>query len=499
MKFITFLTLFLLSFIANCQIHGTVTEENGNPLPFVSILVENTYNGTSSNEMGKYELAVKSTGKYTIVFQSLGFKTKKVSVDVDKLPFKLNVALADETLTINEVSINPKDNPANGIVRKAIANKNENSELASRYRADFYSRGIFRIKDAPKQILGQKLDMFDDILDSTRSGILYLSETVSRIVYQKPDKLKETIIASKVSGDDNGFSFNNAASVNFDFYDNFIPFQVNVVSPIANNAFNYYRYKLEGTFYDDDQHQINKIKVTPRNSREPAMEGYIYIVDDSWALYAVDLTVKGTQIQTPAINFLTLKQNFNYNSINKIWVKNTQVLDFEAGMLGIKLSGRFTYVYSNFEFEEKIDKKTFTKEILSFEKEANKKSDEYWDAFRPVPLTEEESTDYTKKDILQTKKKSKAYLDSVDRKRNKFKILKPLTGYTYHNSFKNYQIQYEGLLSSTGFNTVQGYNFSTELAYTKKNPELRTYTTVGTTATYGIAEDRFRATAFATR
>ena len=72
-----------------------------------------------------------------------------------------------------------------------IAQKKENSESANNYKADFYSRGIFRIKDAPKKILGQKFDSFDEILDSTRSGILYLSETVSKISYKKPDKLKE--------------------------------------------------------------------------------------------------------------------------------------------------------------------------------------------------------------------------------------------------------------------------------------------------------------------
>src|SRR5690606_31521434 len=100
-------------------------------------------------------------------------------------------------------------------------------------------------------------DMFDDILDSTRSGILYLSETVSKLTFQKPDKMKEVIVASKVSGNDNGFSFNNAASVNFDFYENYVPFNINVVSPIADNAFNYYRYKLEGTFFYEDRIQIS--------------------------------------------------------------------------------------------------------------------------------------------------------------------------------------------------------------------------------------------------
>ena len=257
--------------------------------------------------------------------------------------------------------------------------------------------------------MGQKFDFFDEILDSTRSGIIYLSETVSKITFQKPDKMKEVIVASKVSGKDNGFSFNNAASVNFDFYENYLPFEINVVSPIADNAFNYYKYKFEGSFFTENRQQINKIKVIPRRETEPVMEGYLYIVDDSYAIYATDLSIKGNQMQSPAIDKLTLKQSYSYNSNNKIWVKNTQTLDFVAGILSIKVNGRFTYVYSNFEFEKQFEKKTFTNEILSFQENANKKEDSFWNTIRPVPLTEEESTDYIKKDILQTKKKSKVY------------------------------------------------------------------------------------------
>ena len=494
------MVLLLVSAAASAQITGTVTEaETGNPLPFVSIYLENSYRGTTSNELGKYDLNIKEPGKYTIVFQSLGFRTKKITADIAKFPHTIDIALLEENLTINEVIIDPKINPADKIMRNAIASRKANSEKTARYKADFYSRGIFRIKDAPKRVLGQKLDMFDEILDSTRSGILYLSETVSKIVYQKPDKMKETIVASKVSGDDNGFSFNNAASVDFDLYENYLPFRVNIISPVASNAFNYYKYKFEGSFFDDDGNQINKIKIIPRRALEPAVDGYIYIVEDSWAIYAADLSISGNQIQMPAINRLALRQNYSYNNNNKLWVKNTQVLDFEAGLLGVNFSGRFTYVYSNFEFEEKFDKKTFTSEVLSFEKDANKKTDEFWNTIRPVPLTDEESTDYEKKSALQEKKKSKQYLDSVDRKKNRFNVLDILTGYTYNKSYHNESYTYDGIITSTGFNTVQGYNFTSGLSYTKRNLEKRTFFSFGTIFNYGISEDRFRATGFITR
>ncbi|HSD06943.1 DUF5686 and carboxypeptidase regulatory-like domain-containing protein [Flavobacterium sp.] len=490
-----FLYFFLLSsFINFAQLKGKITDEKGNALASVTVYEDNTYNGTTSNEKGFYELNIKKEGKHSIVFQFLGFKTQKTIVDITTFPYTLDVKMAEESYSLSEVIVNPKDNPANQIIRNAIANKKVNTEKTAKYKADFYSRGIFRIKNAPKKVLGIKLDMFDESLDSTRSGILYLSETVSKVIYQKPNKLKETIIASKVSGNDNGFSYNNAASANFDLYDNYLDFDVNIVSPIANNAFNYYKYKLEGSFYNENNQQINKIKVTPKRSTEPVMEGYIYILEDSWAIYAVDITITGDQMQNPALNTLTLKQNFSYNSDTKIWVKNTQTIDFVFGMMGINVSGKFTYVFSNFEFEPAFTKKTFTKEILSFEKNANKKDDNYWNTIRPIPLTLEESTDYRKKDSLQIKKKSQVYLDSIDKKNNKFNPLDIVSGYNYRNSFQKWSAHYNGLLTGINFNTVQGWNISTGFSFTKDDSEKGKYTRFGTDFDYGFSENKFRAT-----
>ena len=495
MKNLFTLALVLCSIANYSQIKGTVTDEKGKPLPFVNIFEENIYIGTTTNEQGKYELNIRIPGNHTILFQYLGYKTTKQIVALDKLPMVIDIVLHEENIILKEVVINPKDNPANEIIRNAIKNKKENSEMTARFKADFYSRGIIRLKDAPKKILGQKFDIFNEILDSTRSGIVYLSETVSKITFQKPDKIKEVIVASKVSGKDNGFSFNTASSTVYDCYENYLPFSINVVSPIADNAFSYYKYKFEGSFFTENHQQINKIKVIPRRENEPVMEGYIYIVDDTYAIYATDLSIKGNQMQTPIIDNLTLKQSYSYNTLNKIWVKNTQTIDFVFGILGIKINGRFTYVYSNFEFSNQFAKRTFTSEILSFQDNANKKEDAFWDTIRPVPLTEEETKDYVKKDILQTKKKSKTYLDSIDSKRNKFNLMDVLSGYSYKNSLKKWSIDYDGPLTSTSFNTVQGWRLKAGLSYTKRDEDKRTYTQIGSKFDYGFSEEKLRATA----
>jgi len=495
------ITLLLLTgLLSHAQIKGKITTTSGETVPFVSITVENTYTGTTANEQGSYELNLKSIGNYTIIFQSIGYKTKKVPVNISAFPHTLDVVLQDENYELSEVVITNTEDPAYPIIRNAIAHKKENSAKTGRFEADFYSKGIMRVKDLPKKIMGMKVDAPEGMVDSTGSGILYLSETVSKITFEQPDNVKERIIASKISGDSRGFSYNTAMGTFYNFYNNYINFNINLVSPIANNAFNYYKFKYEGSFYDENNTQINKIKVIPKRDKEPVFEGYIYIVEDSWAIYAIDLDIKGYRMQEPILETLKLKQNFTYNTTNKIWAKNSQTFDFSAGMFGIKFTGKFTHVYTNYVFHDSFDKKTFGKEIVYIEKDSNKKDSVYWDAVRPVPLTEEETTDYFKKDSIQVLRSSQTYMDSIDRKSNKFKFLDPLTGYTYSNSFKKTRYSYEGPLDplKIGYNTVQGWNFNAGLTYSKYDEETGKSTYLGAKFNYGIAEDRLRVTGYYT-
>ena len=240
------LFLLLLSFSIQGQITGNITNSNHEPLPFVNIYIENTFIGTTSNDDGHYELNVTVPKTYTVVFQYLGYKTLKSKVLIETFPFVLDAVLDEEKISLNEIVINSNDNPANKIIRQAVAKRKEHLEHIQSYKADFYSRGLIRIKDAPEKILGQELGDLGGGLDSTRSGIIYLSETISKIEFLRPNKLKEHITASKISGDDNGFSFNTAMDVDYNFYNNTVEIGNQIISPIADYAFNYYRYKLDG-------------------------------------------------------------------------------------------------------------------------------------------------------------------------------------------------------------------------------------------------------------
>jgi len=499
MKKIVLLLFFFSTFISQAQIVGKITDTKGDPLAFVNIYLEGSYVGTTSNDDGNYELNVTETGDYTIIYQFLGFKTVAKKVAISSLPHILNISLTEESVSLDEVVLNTSEDPAYRIIRETIARRKINLDKISEYKADFYSRGLWRVEDLPEKILGQEVGDLDGQLDSTRTGIIYLSETISEIAYQKPNDFKEKIIASKVSGNDNGFSFNSARDANFSFYENTTDINASIVSPIAASALSYYNYKLDGIFYEGNK-LINKIKVIPKRPKDRVWEGVVYIVEDDWQLYGVELSTTGAAIQVPMVTKLLFKQNFKYDPEKDFWVKLSQTIDFGFSFLGFKGDGKFIAVYSNYDFNPNFEKKSFTNEVLSFESEANKKDSLFWKGTRPVPLTDEELNDYIKKDSIQTLRKSETYLDSIDGESNKFKILDPVMGYTYKNSYDKWQASYTGPFPGINFNTVQGWNGGAGLSYFSWKDENRTnWFSANLNANYGIAEDKLRFTGSVTR
>ena len=485
-----FLIITIFSIKINAQITGNVVDKSNEPLPFVNVYIDDTYNGTTTNDEGNYVIKIKKTGNYTVVFQYLGYKTIKKEISISKLPFKLNAILQEDALSLSVVEISSKDNPANRIIRNAIKNRKALKLKMASFTADFYSRGIFRIKGAPKKILGQEVGDLGGGLDSTRSGVFYLSETISKIT-KSPTKFKEKIIASKVSGEDNGISFNKASDVNFSFYDNTVDLGDKIISPIANNAFGYYRYKLVNSFYEGE-YLINKIKVSPKQKTDNAFNGFIYIVEDSWQIFGLDVSVSGKQIQQPVIDSLKLKQNYSYSTKNKIWSLFSQSIDFKAGMFGFNMDGRVTAVYSNYDFQPNFSKQTFTNEVLSFEDNATKKDTLFWNKLRPVPLTFEEVKDYKLKDSIKVIRKSKKYLDSVDIKNNKFKITNLLFGYNYKNSHKDWNLNIGSPIFNAMFNTVQGWHTNMDVTFSKRYKEKQQRFWVNSVIDYGFSDEQLR-------
>ncbi len=83
-------------------VKGKVEDVNGEPLPGVTVRLDNTTYGTSTNEKGEFELALKLE-KGVLVFSFIGFETQQVTFGMNKF---LNVTLKEQSTEMEEVVVN---------------------------------------------------------------------------------------------------------------------------------------------------------------------------------------------------------------------------------------------------------------------------------------------------------------------------------------------------------------------------------------------------------
>ena len=490
------LLFLLLVKTISAQVKGVVTDNGGDPLPFASVYVQGTTKGTTTNMKGEYFLDL-DRGTYQIVYQYIGYAQQVKEVTYSGKPLVVNIALAAEAISLGEIEIKANaEDPAYPIIRKAIAKRKYYKELVNSYTCDVYIKGNVKILEAPQKVLGQDVGDMDGSLDTNRQGIVYLSESVSKLYFMQPDRFKEVMSSSKVSGDNNGFSFNSAREMNIDLYENSVQYGRSVVSPIADNALNYYKYRLEGVLVDEQGHLINKIAVIPKRSEDPVYQGFIYIVNDWWNIQSADIYLSGKRVQMPLFDTLHILQTYVPVQKPDVWRIFSRTFSMTGGAFGFKFGGDFTGIYTNYDLQPGLNEKFFGNEVMKVEAGANTKDSTFWEATRPVPLTKEEAVDYHRKDSIKVVRESKPFLDSLDRENNKLKFGALLFGYTYSNSWKQRSWTLKSPVNTYQFNAVQGSNINLELDYKKAFDKLgNKKLTVGGKVNYGFAEEKFRAAA----
>ncbi len=467
--FLCLLTVLAFSVIGHAQLSGTVYDENNLPLPYVNVYVKNTSIGTTTNPEGQYSLEL-STGKHEIVYQFIGYKNENHLVDIANEETVLDLTMQPESYTLVEVTINADaEDPAYAIIRKAQEKRKYYKQLLDNYECDAYVRGFNKVNKAPEKVLGIEVGDFEGALDSNRTGVVYLSESISKLYY-KEGQAKEVLYSSKVSGNDQGYSFNSAREMDLNLYSNTVQLNSNMgrklVSPIAYNAMSHYKYKLEGATYDSNGQLVNKIKIVPKNKYGNVFSGYIYINENLWNFHSLELNATKEATQIPFIDSLSFKQIYAPLD-DQLWIRMSNVANFTMSAFGFSIEGSFACVYSNYNLG-KIEDDVFNHEVFKVEIDANARTDSYWDTIRPIPLTLEEKIDYKRKDSITIVRESPAYLDSVDRAANKFELKDLVLGYTKQNSFNKTSSSISSILGNLRLNTIQGWNSTLKLGFDKR-------------------------------
>jgi TonB-dependent starch-binding outer membrane protein SusC len=88
------------SIILDIIIKGSVTDENGDPLPGASVTVEGTTSGTVTDVDGNYAISVPEGS--ILVFSYIGFESQRVAIDNKT---ELNVILKQDVSSLNEVVV----------------------------------------------------------------------------------------------------------------------------------------------------------------------------------------------------------------------------------------------------------------------------------------------------------------------------------------------------------------------------------------------------------
>jgi len=492
-------------------IKGFVKAEDGSPMPFASIYIQQTGSGAATDLTGYFEVPLQP-GHYDVVFKFIGYESVARIIDVDSAFIEINIMLKPQSIMLQTVTVSAgKEDPAYTIMRKAIAKAKYHVQQLDSYTAKVYIKGKGKLNDYPW--LAKKMLEKEGITKDR----LFITESVSEVKYTRPNKFEEKVIAVYTQGKDRNTSPNSY------FFGSFYePEIAETISPLSPKAFSYYKFEYLGTF-KDGIYEISKIKVIPRSKGDNVFEGEIFIVENWWSIHSLEL--KSTKL---GIRF---KVKEIYNPIeDKAWMPISMQAIVSGKVFGFDFAGSYNATVKEYKIklnpalpvemqviDEKLEKeeakkvtKQFSqknqqlkqrlengkeitnKELRQLAKEyekaerqqqkepdviseshfavdtmAYKKDSTFWADIRPAPLDKEEVRGYKKTDSISEVQRKRDEGDTLKSKR-KHKGFNPfdiLTGNSYSlGKSSNFQIH----TPWGGYNTVEGVNAIYRLSYYKR-------------------------------
>ncbi|MEM9024234.1 MAG: DUF5686 family protein, partial [Bacteroidota bacterium] len=258
-------------------LRGTVRSTDSEPLSFATIYIKQLETGVSTNADGRYEIKL-SPGTYDLIFQYLGYQTQQRTVTIGNDFQTLDMVLAQTVFRLKEAEVSAKaEDPAYTIMRKAIAKSKFHALQLDGYSCRVYTKGSSRVIKVPFFL---RKTMKKEGIDSST---VFLVESISDITYTRPNTYDEKVISIRRVGDQD--SIFPVGYIHGSFYR---PKVAGAISPLSPRAFGYYRFRLEGSYFDRD-YEINKIRVIPRSRGDNVFSGHIYIIEDLWSIHSLDL------------------------------------------------------------------------------------------------------------------------------------------------------------------------------------------------------------------
>lgn len=428
---------FTLTIQAQFQVSGIVTDSNNKPLPFATITTTDNSN-TITDVDGKFIFkTLTKSGNFTVSY--IGFQTKIIALVENKKFY--SVSLSQKTDDLKEVIVS-NENPALTIIKKVIANKNNNNPQKRLKSFDYKSYNKLIVTANPDSIDGRidssavykdfdkkKINIdssdykFKEIISKQH---LFQTEKVSQYQFGN-NKLKETVLGTKIAGFKNPIyeviAFNLQS---ISIYDNkYELFETKYENPISNTAPSTYNYKLLDTVNIKGRETFMIYFKNKQKRRTSGLEGVLYIDSQNFAIAKAIMRIKGV-LDISGIH------EFDYVPNEKVWFQSNTTFKIVKGkndddikILGgtiqfdgdvaedyeprKKAASDFTYLLSesnNFDIHYNTDTPIKNPSLyIEIKDDASKKPEEFWNQYRKEILDQKSQKTYQLLDSLSVSRR----------------------------------------------------------------------------------------------
>jgi hypothetical protein len=402
---------------------GTITDSaTREPLAFVSIIYNKTGQGVVTNLDGVFKIP-KAAGIQFLKLRYVGYQEKAIPYNTAKFSKHLYIALSPDPTDITEVIVYPTENPAHRIIKLASDNRiNNNPERSGPFSYIAYDKLVFGL-EGDSSLMKNDTARFRELMqDTLRYGMnregkidvrrllekqyLFMMESVSSRKFVAPDKNKEEIIASRVSGlSQPSFMVMARQFQSFSFYENFVTIaDRQFLNPISTGSTDKYFFNIEDTLYSEYADTVFIISFRPLKGRNfEGMKGVLYINSNG---YAVQNVLAEAYEQKDGPVSVSIQQQYDFVH-NQRWfpVLLHSTIRFNPKQFGYKdtpvnMVGSGKSYIVNIDFSPQYQPSEFSDVQIEVKPDAHKQPEAEWNRWRTDSLSSRELETYRVIDSL---------------------------------------------------------------------------------------------------
>jgi len=475
-------------------IKGTISNDQGEALPFAKVWLKNTSYGTIANGKGEYHLELKAQGDYEIRISTIAYESLDTIIAVHTDIVEFNAVLLESVQELEEVLVTSESSRKKGkkIMKEVISRRSGFLEAANRYECQTY---CFTSLDKRTELRG------DTIEDSTalKKSKMNITEWKGTSYFEAKnrykdiitgfidytDKVKNSVSATVSFGEEElGESTTNIELNPYIFVNGIKDADINIfknvidapsishrpmISPLAYNALAYYNFYLEGSFLEGE-HFIYEIRVEPVFKEDALFSGTLFIRSKTYEPEGYELAVNKGSMNY----FKEMRIICNYETIEGRLLPVQRefvylILERNLGSPNVYIHGNSHISHSKYTFEFDDSNRKFWLEEQVYEPEAYDRDSSYWEGVRPFHLDDEEKEFIRVQDSISSHLMSEEYLMERDSIYNSLTLWDFLfNGVGFRNTFKKRSFRFSSLMEGIDPLGVGGYRHKLDLSYKKE-------------------------------